>query len=255
VKKFQGVYLKNEGEIEILRTANRIVSRILDRLGEEVRPGVPTRHFEELAQKLCEEYGVTPAFQGYNGFPYALCCSVNEEIVHGFPSERLLMEGDLVSFDMGVIHQGFYGDSARTYPVGKIEAEAVRLIEVTRNSLMRGIEKARVGNNLYDISAAVQGYVEAAGFQVVRRFVGHGIGRRLHEKPEIPNFVPAGLQGLPLKPGMVLAIEPMVTGGSADVDILADKWTAVTKDRSLSAHFEHSVAVTRNGPEILSLSH
>ena len=253
MRKFRGVFLKNEGEIESLRAANRIVSLILDRLGEDVKPGVATRHFEALAQKLCEDYGVTPAFQGYNGFPYALCCSVNEEIVHGFPSERVLKEGDLVSFDMGVVHQGFYGDSARTFPVGKVEDEAARLMDVTRESLMRGIDRARVGNNLYDISAAVQKFVEKAGFQVVRRFVGHGIGRRLHEKPEVPNFVPKGLAGLPLKAGMVLAIEPMVTVGSAEVEILADKWTAVTKDRSLSAHFEHSIAITDGEPDILTV--
>lgn len=254
MKKFRGVYLKNEQEIAIMREANRIVSRILDALGREVRPGVQTMFFEELAQKLCAEYEVTPAFQGYQGYPFALCCSVNEEIVHGFPSKRILNEGDIVSFDMGVIHDGFFGDSARTYTVGEISVKAMDLLEVTRNSLLKGIAQAREGNSVQDISRAIQGYVEAKGYNVVKRFVGHGIGRRLHEKPEVPNFVPPGTQEMPLKAGMVLAIEPMVTMGQADVDILADNWTAVTKDRQLSAHFEHTVAVTKNGPEILSVS-
>lgn len=254
MKKFRGVFLKNDAEIGKLREANRIVSLILDALGQEVQPGVETRRFDELAQKLCDTYEVAPAFKGYNGFPFSLCCSINEEVVHGFPSERKLKVGDIVSFDMGVIYDGFYGDSARTFPVGEVSADALRLMDVTKESLMLGIKEARVGNHLYDISAAVQKHVEAAGFQVVRRFVGHGIGRKLHEKPEIPNFVPQGLAGVPLKPGMVLAIEPMVTVGSPEVEILSDHWTAVTKDRSLSAHFEHSVAVTQNGPKILSLS-
>lgn len=254
MKKFRGIFLKNDAELALMREANRIVAVILDRMGEEVRPGTPTRRFEEIAQDLCREHGVQPAFQGYSGFPFALCCSVNEQVVHGFPSERRLAEGDIVSFDMGVIFEGFYGDAARTYPVGVVDATARRLLEVTERSLFLGIAAARPGNNLYDISRAVQEYVEAEGFSVVRRFVGHGVGRRLHEKPEVPNFVPKGAPGVPLKAGMVLAIEPMVTVGNPEVEILEDKWTAVTKDRSLSAHFEHSVAVTARGPEILSLS-
>lgn len=255
MKKFRGVFIKNDNEIGLLREANRIVAAILDVLGEHVRPGVSTMHFEELAQAECRKHGVRPAFQGYHGFPFALCCSVNEEVVHGFPSaKRILQEGDIVSFDMGVVYDGFYGDSARTYPVGAVSDEAEHLIRVTRESLFEGIAQARVGNSLYDISAAVQRHVEAAGFGVVRRFVGHGIGRSLHEKPEIPNFVPRGMPGVPLKPGMVLAIEPMVTVGTYEVEILADNWTAVTRDRKLSAHFEHSVAITPDGPIILSLS-
>ncbi len=246
--------MKNEAEIALLREANRIVARILDAMGAEVAPGVPTRRFEEIAQDLCRSHGVRPAFQGYNGFPFALCCSVNEEIVHGFPSERRLAEGDIVSFDMGVVLEGFHGDAARSFPVGRVSAAVTRLMDVTCEALARGIEKARPGNLLYDISRAVQEHVEGQGYSVVRRFVGHGIGRRLHEKPEVPNFVPRGAVGVPLKAGMVLAIEPMVTAGSPEVEILADHWTAVTKDRSLSAHFEHSVAVTGQGPEILSLS-
>lgn len=253
LKKFRGIFIKNENEIGLLREANRIVSSILDILGEQVRPGVRTMHFEELAQELCRKHGVRPAFQGYYGYPFALCCSVNEEVVHGFPSERILQEGDIVSFDMGVVFQGFFGDSARTFGVGQVSVEAERLMRVTRESLMKGIEQARPGNDLYDVSAAVQKHVEDAGFHVVRRFVGHGIGRALHEKPEVPNFVPPGAPSIVLKPGMVLAIEPMVTVGTYEVEILADNWTAVTRDRKLSAHFEHSVAIMPHGPEILSL--
>ena len=255
MKKVRGIYIKNGAEIALMREANRIVSVILDALGEAVAPGVPTMRFEEIAQDMCRRFGVQPAFQGYGGFPFALCCSVNEEIVHGFPSrERLLREGDIVSFDMGVIYQGFYGDSARTYPVGTVSALARDLMDVTAQSLARGIEQAVAGGNLYDISRAVQDFVEARGYSVVRRFVGHGIGRKLHEKPEVPNFVPSGMAGPPLRPGMVLAIEPMVCAGGCEVEILEDKWTAVTKDRKLSAHFEHTVAVTPEGPVVLSVS-
>jgi methionyl aminopeptidase len=255
LKKFRGVFLKNENEIGLMREANRIVSLILDELGKNVRPGVSTMLFEEICRKRCDEHNVRPAFLGYQGFPFALCCSVNEEIVHGFPSkERILVEGDIVSFDMGVVYQGFYGDSARTFGVGQVSSETQKLMDVTRESLHKGIEQAIPGNNLYDISAAIQSYVEGFGFGIVRRFVGHGIGSHLHEKPEIPNFVPKGMAGVPLKAGMVLAIEPMVTLGTHEVEVLEDKWTAVTKDRKLSAHFEHTIAVTSDGPVILSLS-
>ncbi len=253
MKKYRGVFLKNDKEISLIREANRIVSIILDELGENVRPGVPTMLFEDICRERCAEFGVRPAFLGYQGFPYALCCSVNEEVVHGFPSEtRFLADGDIVSFDMGVVYEGFYGDSARTYAVGKVSDEAQKLMEVTHEALHRGIAEAVPGNNLYDISAAVQNYVEEFGFGIVRRFVGHGIGSHLHEKPEIPNFVPSGMTGVPLKAGMVLAIEPMVTMGTHEVEVLDDQWTAVTRDRALSAHFEHTIAVTSEGPRILS---
>lgn len=233
----------------------RIVGIILRELAEAVQPGLKTMVFEELARKRCAEFNVKPAFLGMYGFPYALCCSVNEEVVHGFPSEdRVLEEGDIVSFDMGVLHGGFYGDSAVTVPVGEVSDATKRLLDVTRHSLELGIEQARPDNDLYDISGAVQKYVEDQGFGVVRRFVGHGIGRKLHEKPEIPNFVPRDAQRVALRPGMVLAIEPMVTAGGPDVEVLSDNWTAVTKDRSYAAHFEHTVAVTKNGPRILSLA-
>ncbi|WP_078716321.1 type I methionyl aminopeptidase [Paucidesulfovibrio gracilis] len=255
MKKFRGVFLKNDREIGLMREANRMVSKILDELGRAVEPGVPTMLFEEIAQARCKDFGVRPAFQGYGGFPYALCCSVNEEIVHGFPSDtRVLKEGDIVSFDMGVIYEGFNGDSARTFGVGNVSDTAQRLMTVTRESLMKGIAMAKPGHNLFEVSRAVQEHAEAAGFGVVRRFVGHGIGTKLHEKPEIPNFVPKGLPGLVLKPGMTLAIEPMITEGTHDVEVLSDKWTAVTKDRKLSAHFEHTIAVTSDGPVILSRS-
>lgn len=254
MKKYRGVFLKNESELASLREANRIVAKILDVLERQIAPGIRTMELEETASALCREYAVVPSFKGYNGFPFTICCSVNEEIVHGFPSERRLKEGDIVSVDMGVIYEGFHGDSARTFAVGEIGKKSRQLLEVTRDALYLGIEQARVGNQLYDISKAIQEHVESFGFGIVRRFVGHGIGRKLHEKPEVPNFVPSDKEGLPLKQGMVLAIEPMVTLGSYEVQIMPDHWTAVTRDHSLSAHFEHSVAITAQGPEILSVS-
>lgn len=232
--------------------ANSFAARILDDLSGMVVPGLTTMALEERAVQLCHDFGVEPAFKGYLGFPFALCCSINEEIVHGFPSGRILNEGDILSVDFGVKHQGFYGDTARTFPVGSIHEGAARLLAVTKRSLEEGIAQALPGNDLYDISRAVQECVEAAGYSVVRRFVGHGIGVKLHEKPEVPNFVPKMANRMPLKPGMVLAIEPMVAMGSSDVEILSDGWTAVTKDRSLSAHFEHSIAITKDGPLVLS---
>ncbi len=254
MKKFRGIFLKNENEIALLREANRIGSAILDAMCEAVAPGVPTMRFEEIAQDLCRTYKVRPAFQGYYDFPFALCCSVNEEIVHGFPSaKRLLREGDIVSFDMGVVFEEFFGDSARTVGVGKISQEAAKLIQVTHECLMLGIAASIPGKTLRDIGRAVQSHAEANGYSVIRRFVGHGIGRSLHEKPEIPNYVPTFGGTVPLQPGMVLAIEPMLAVGSYDVDILSDNWTAVTRDRKLSAHFEHSIAVTMGEPDILSL--
>lgn len=235
-----------------MREANRIAANILDEVGCLVVPGITTQELEDKALELCASFDVIPAFKGYLGFPFALCCSVNEEIVHGFPSSRPLVDGDILSIDFGVKFQGFYGDTARTFPVGSISEGAAHLLEVTLDSLNRGIEKAAPGNDLYDVSRAVQECVEAQGYSVVKRFVGHGIGRMLHEKPEVPNFVPKNSSRLPLKPGMVIAIEPMVAMGTDQVEILSDGWTAVTKDRSLSAHFEHSVAITKDGPFILS---
>ena len=254
MKKFRGVFLKNENEIEVMREANRLGSLILDAMCEAVKPGVSTMLFEEIAQDMCARFKVKPAFQGYYGFPYALCCSVNEVVVHGFPSKTLILkEGDIVSFDFGVVYDGFYSDSARTVGVGTVSDEAARLMRVTEESLMLAIKEVKPGNTLDDVSAAVQRHAEAHGYGVIKRFVGHGIGRSLHEKPEIPNFVPAMPSGLPLKAGMVLAIEPMLSVGTWEVEVLADNWTAVTKDRKLAAHYEHSVAVTPHGPDVLSL--
>lgn len=254
MKKFRGVFLKNENEIEVMREANRLGSLILDAMCEAVKPGVSTMLFEEIAQDMCARFKVKPAFQGYYGFPYALCCSVNEVVVHGFPSRTLILqEGDIVSFDFGVVYDGFFSDSARTVGVGAVSDAAARLMRVTEESLMLAIKAVKPGNTLDDVSAAVQRHAEANGYGVIKRFVGHGIGRSLHEKPEIPNFVPAMPSGLPLKAGMVLAIEPMLSIGSWEVEVLADNWTAVTKDRKLAAHYEHSVAVTPHGPDVLSL--
>ncbi len=254
MKKFRGVFLKNANEIALMREANRLVALALDELEAAVQPGVKTMFFEEIARDFCERHSVRPAFLGYLGFPFALCCSVNETVVHGFPSDRVLQEGDIVSFDMGVVFEGFYGDSARTAAVGTVSVQNRKLLDITRESLFKGIAKARVGNNLNDIGIAVQTHAEAHGFSVIRRFVGHGIGRSLHEKPELPNYYAPGLPELPLQEGMVLAIEPMVATGTYDVDILADGWTAVTRDKGMAAHFEHTVAVTAGDPEILSLS-
>lgn len=253
MKKFRGVFLKNANEVALMREANRLVALALDELEAAVKPGASTMNFEEIARDFCERHKVHPAFLGYLDFPFALCCSVNEEVVHGFPSaKRFVREGDIVSFDMGVIYEGFYGDSARTVAVGEVSENVQKLMDVTRESLYKGIEAARIGNDLNDIGSAVQKYVEAHGFSVLRRFVGHGIGRSLHEKPEIPNYYVPGLPELPLQEGMVLAIEPMVATGSYEVDILDDGWTAVMRDGGMSAHFEHTVVVTHNGPQILS---
>ncbi len=253
MKKFQGVFIKNARELANLREANRLTANILDAIGDEIRPGIPTMHLEDIARRMCEEYHVRPAFLGYAGFPYAICCSVNEVVVHGFPSAtRILQRGDIVSVDFGVEFNGMVGDSARTFPVGEISELADRLLYVTENSLYQGINEAQAGRDVHNIGTAVQTYVEQRGFGVVRRFVGHGVGANMHEKPEVPNFDP-GCRGVILQHGMAIAIEPMVTEGSYDVEILPDKWTAVTRDRRLAAHFEHSIAITPHGPQILSV--
>lgn len=245
------VILKLPDEIEKLRTSNRIVAEILSELREKVRPGVTTGELNTLCEALAKKKRVKPAFKGYRGYPFALCTSVNGEVVHGIPSDRPLVTGDIVSLDFGVNYKGYYGDAAITVPVGDITDEAKRLLKVTEAGLDDAIRQARAGNRLGDVSSAVQKQVEAAGYSVVRDFVGHGIGRSLHEDPQIPNFGVPG-RGIELRPGMVLAIEPMVNEGSYEVQILSDGWTVVTRDGKLSAHFEHSVAVTDNGPDILS---
>jgi methionyl aminopeptidase len=245
------IILKSPQEIEKMRSSNRIVAEILQRVVAAVRPGARTRDLNALAEELLRKYKARSAFKGYNGYPAVLCTSVNEEVVHGIPSDRVLKEGDIVSLDFGAVWEDYYGDAAITVPVGSISAEARRLLRVTEAALGKAIEQARPGNHLGDISAAIQGYVESQGFSAVRDFVGHGIGRFMHERPQIPNFGFPG-RGVRLKSGMTLAIEPMINAGGCGVEVLEDGWTAVTRDRSLSAHFEHSVAVTENGPYILS---
>lgn len=243
--------LKLPEEIEKARASNRIVAEVLNKLREKVKPGITTRELDIFAEEIAEKRGAKPAFKGYRGYPYSLCTSINEEVVHGMPSTRTLKEGDIIGLDFGVLYKGFFGDATITLPVGKVSPAALRLIDITKQSLYDGIEQARDGNRLGDISAAVQRTVEAAGFSVVRDFVGHGIGRNLHEEPQIPNYGKKG-RGIELKSGMVLAIEPMVNQGDYKVRILQDGWTVVTEDRKLSAHFEHSIAITDNGPDILS---
>ncbi|MGQ9484753.1 MAG: type I methionyl aminopeptidase [Desulfosoma sp.] len=247
------IILKTREDVEKIRKACLIVAEVLERLREVVAPGVSTWDLNAMSEEEAEKRGAVPAFKGYHGFPYALCTSVNNEVVHGMPSKkRILQEGDIVSVDFGVVVEGFYGDAALTLPVGKISDEAERLCRVTQEALERAIAQAVVGHRLSDISHAVQAHVEQFGYSVVREFVGHGIGRKLHESPQIPNFGPPG-RGVKLKAGMVFAIEPMINQGVPDIRILEDGWTAVTADGKLSAHFEHTVAVTENGPDVLSL--
>ena len=246
------VQLKSPAEIEKMRRACSIVAQVLSEIEELVKPGISTLDLDLFAQTRTKELGAKPAFKGYHGFPATLCISVNEEVVHGIPSKkRLLKEGDIVGLDFGVILDGWFGDSARTFPVGKVSPEAVKLMEVTEKSLYLGIEQANAGQHLFDIGHAIQNYVESFGFSVVREFVGHGIGKNLHEDPQVPNFGARG-KGMVLKPGMVLAIEPMINAGKPEVRVLADGWTAVTVDKKLSAHFEHTIAITETGTEILT---
>lgn len=246
------IILKGGEEIERIRVASRYAAEVLHYLRRFVEAGVKTMTLETICEEsISKDRKIRPAFKGYNGYPYCLCVSVNDEVVHGMPSDRTLQSGDIVSLDFGVFYEGYYGDVAVTYPVGIIPAEAQRLLEVTEKSLYEGIKEAHEGNRLGDISQAVQRCVEAAGFSVVREFVGHGIGSSLHEDPQVPNFGVKGT-GVRLKKGMVLAIEPMVNAGQCDIVIRDNGWTAATRDGRLSAHFEHTVAITENGPEILS---
>jgi methionyl aminopeptidase len=245
------VIFKSSDEISKIRKASQIVARTLAVLSKYVEPGVTTRELDAVAESEIRKAGASPAFKGYRGFPATLCVSVNEEVVHGIPSLRKVKDGDIVSLDLGAIWDGFYGDAARSFVAGQPEEEVKKLVDVPEKSLLLGIEQARPGNRLGDIGHAVQDFVEMHGYSVVRDFVGHGIGRNLHEDPQIPNYGKPG-QGHRIKPGMVLAIEPMVCMGNADVEVLEDNWTAITKDRSLSAHFEHSIAITPDGPVILS---
>lgn len=247
------IVLKSPQEIDKMRAAGRIVAEILKTLAPKVVAGATTLELNALAENETRRYGVKPAFKGYNGYPFSLCCSVNEQVVHGMPSSRKLVDGDILSLDFGVVLDGFFGDAAVTLPVGVVKDSAQRLVKATRDSLAAAIAAAVPGNRLSDISCAVQSYVESRGFSVVRDFVGHGIGRNLHESPQIPNFGLPG-RGVRLKPGMVLAIEPMINEKGPEVRVLDDGWTAVTCDKGLSAHFEHTVAITGQGPEILTTS-
>jgi len=246
------IILKSLQEIEKIRQACLVVADVLDNIRDQVQPGVSTQALDEFAERRILAAGAKPAFKGYRGYPKTLCTSVNNEVIHGIPSKDVVLkQGDIVSIDVGAIVEGFYGDAAITLPVGIITPEVERLIKVTEESLYRGIDQAKAGNRLYDISHAVQHHVEAHGYSVVREFVGHGIGRSLHEDPQIPNFGPQG-QGPRLKPGMVLAVEPMVNRGASATVVKEDGWTAVTADGSLSAHFEHTVAVMADGPWVLT---
>ncbi|MCG3113527.1 MAG: type I methionyl aminopeptidase [Candidatus Manganitrophus sp. SB1] len=246
------IILKSKEEVAKIAKASRIVAESLEAVRAYLKPGMTTKELDLFVEKQIRERGGTPAFKGYRNYPATLCISVNEEVVHGIPSpDKVIKEGDIVGLDLGAIYDGFYGDSAVTVAVGEVKPEAKRLIQVTEESLYAGIAQACEGSRLSDISHAVQSHVEQAGFSVVTDFVGHGIGRALHEEPQIPNFGPPG-RGPRLREGMVLAIEPMVNIGKAAVRVLDDRWTAVTADGSLSAHFEHTIAVTKEGPVILS---
>ena len=246
------IVCRSQSEIAKLRRVNQLVARILAELRKTVAGGVTTRDLDQLAERLVEEDGAEPAFKGYHGYPATVCASVNEQVVHGIPSTRALVNGDIVSIDMGAKLDGFFGDCAVTVPVGEVSAETTKLLRVTEEALFQGIDAVKPGARVSDIGAAVQSHVEARGFSVVREFVGHGIGTSLHEEPQVANYGPAG-SGPRLSEGMVLAIEPMVNAGRPSVKVQSDGWTAVTTDGSLSAHFEHTVVVTREGTEILTL--
>lgn len=244
--------LKSLKEIERMRTPCTIVAEVLNRIIESVSPGVTTLELNSLAEKEVARRKAKPAFRGYSGYPCSLCCSLNDQVVHGIPNNTPLVDGDILSLDFGAYYDGFYGDAAVTVPVGNVSLVALSLLTATKEALAQAIEQTFPGNRLSNVSFAVQSYVEARGFSVVRDFVGHGIGRSLHEQPQIPNYGQPN-KGPKLRPGMVLAIEPMVNEKSYEVKVLADGWTAVTIDGGLSAHFEHTVAITENGPEILTL--
>lgn len=245
------IILKSTQEIAMMRESNRILAQLFEHIAPMIQPGITTAELDSEAELFIRSHNAVPAFKGYRGFPATLCTSVNEAVVHGIPSERRLVSGDIVSIDVGALFNGFYSDAARTFPVGEVSKQAQALMDATRQALAAGISQAYPGNRLSDISSAVQQVVESAGFSVVRDFVGHGIGKGLHEDPQIPNFGKKG-NGPVLKEGMTFAIEPMVNQGSWKVAVCEDGWTAVTSDGSLSAHFEDSIAITKHGPLILS---
>jgi methionyl aminopeptidase len=245
------IVLKSEDEIKRMSEACRIVAEVLEGIKKMVAPGMMTKEIDEFAESFIRSKGAKPAFKGYRGYPSSVCTSINEQVVHGIPSSTKMRNGDIISLDIGVNYRGFFGDAALTMPVGTIGKEAERLVTVTEQALQVGMDQAVAGNRISDISASIQHCAESEGFSVVRTFVGHGIGRELHEEPQIPNYGRPG-EGPEIRAGMTLAIEPMVNAGGWEVSILKDGWTAVTKDRKLSAHFEHTVAVTKNGLEILT---
>jgi methionyl aminopeptidase len=246
------IFLKSRSEIELMKVPCSIVWEVLDKLSSFIKPGLTTKQVDKFAENIINSRSAIPSFKNYKGYPASVCASINEVVVHGIPGDRVLEEGDIISVDVGAFKEGFHGDAARTYAVGQITPEAERLINVTEQSFFDGIENARVGNRLSDISSAVQQTVEKNGFAVVRDFFGHGIGRNMHEEPTIPNFGRPG-RGVRLKTGMVIAVEPMVTTGSHETKTLTDGWTAVTADGSLAAHYENTVAITDKGPEILTI--
>lgn len=246
------IILKSSNEIELMRQAGRIVAGAHQAVRKAIRPGVTTEELDKIAENYILSHDGVPAFKGYAGFPATICASVNEEVIHGIPGKKVLKEGDIISVDIGAFYKGYCGDAAKTHPVGEISPKATELIEVTRESFYEGLKYARTGYRLSDISHAIQSYVEAKGFSVVRAFVGHGIGQSMHEDPQIPNFGKPG-KGPRLRPGMTLAIEPMVNEGTVDVEIMTDGWTTLTKDRRLSAHYEHTIAITEGEPDILTL--
>jgi methionyl aminopeptidase len=246
------IIIKTPQELQLMRESNRLVAEALQELKKLVVADITTEELDRFAEDFIRRRGAQPAFKGYRGYPASLCVSVNEEIVHGIPSKKKLRDGDIVSLDLGVLMNGFYGDAAITVPVGSVSPQVQKLLQVTEESLYRGIAQAKVGNRLLDISRAIQTAVESRGFSVVRDFVGHGIGKNLHEEPQIPNFYSATAHNPRLQEGMVFALEPMVNEGTHKMKILSDEWTAVTADRKLSAHFEHTIAITGSGPWILS---
>lgn len=246
------ITIKNEKQIEYMRIAGRITGEVLNLLETKVCAGISTLELDRIAEDYIRKQGAVPSFKGYGGFPATICASINEEIIHGIPSKRTLKDGDIISIDVGAYINGFHGDAARTFPVGEISDEAKKIIDVTKQSFFEGIKFAKSGNHLHQISGAVQEYVEANGFSVVRDYVGHGVGSEMHEAPQIPNYK-VNSRGPRLCKGMTLAIEPMVNAGDYRVKVLADKWTVVTKDKRLSAHYENTILITDGEPEILTL--
>ncbi|OGN85375.1 MAG: type I methionyl aminopeptidase [Chloroflexi bacterium GWC2_73_18] len=242
---------KSAREVAAMRVAGRIVAEVLERLGRELRPGITTAQLDAVAEELIRGVGAAPSFKGYRGFPASICVSVDDEVVHGIPGPRRLREGQVVSIDAGAIWEGYHGDGARTFALGEVAGPAHRLIETTRAALRAGIAAARPGNRIGDISAAVEDVARAGGFGIVRQYVGHGIGQRMHEEPQVPNFRQDG-KGMELQPGLCLAIEPMLTLGSHEVEVRPDGWTVVTRDGLPAAHFEETIVVTENGPEVLT---